>query len=292
MENSRENELTINWFPGHMVSALKMMGEQLGVCDAIIYMLDARCALSCLNPNFDSLIQRKPVLFVLNKVDLAPTGVVQTFLNHAIVKEIYAKKKGEVDTIAINSVISGQGKKAVSAIGRLLQQKLKSSREKGINRTIRAIVIGVTNCGKSTFINNLAKKGKTLTGDKPGVTKTKQWVSAGEFLYILDTPGTLWPAMTNQAVMKNLAYVGSIRDEVLDGVLLAKTLIRDLEVLSPGSVATRFGSTDFYAICKLRGYLLKGAELDTERCAKAIMVEFRGGKVGRVNLDLLAYPRG
>ena len=290
-EQSRDtnhmDEIIVNWYPGHMVSALRMMTEQLKVCDVIIYMLDARCAMSCLNPNFDSMVMRKPVLFVLNKSDLAPAGVKQEFLSTPAVQKIYKQKPGQVETITLNSGQTGEGKKAVSAVMRILSERLETARNKGITKTIRAIVIGVTNCGKSTFINNLAKKGKTVTGDKPGVTKQKQWVTAGDNFNILDTPGTLWPQGTNQIVLRNLAYVGSIKDDILDAVLLTKTLIRDLEILQPGLVTARYGSSNFEEICKKRGYLLKGGILDIERCAKAILVEFRAGSIGKYNLDKL-----
>jgi len=305
MENN--DELKINWFPGHMASALRMIADQLKLCDAIIYVLDARCALSSLNPRFDQLVERRPVLFVLNKADLAPPNVLSVFLQSDEIKKVYQRKADKVHTITLDSTTSGSTKRVIAAVEKILAPQINAAKAKGISKTIRSIVIGVTNCGKSTLINNLANKGKTVTGDRPGVTKTKQWVAAGtsqsqnqainmgskpsKSFYVLDTPGTLFPALDNQRSIKNLAYVGSIRDDVIDFVALAKHLIADLESLSTGSVHKRFTlATDtdenlFTQIAKKRGYVLKGGVIDEERCAKAILTEFRAGKIGRFNLD-------
>lgn len=259
----------IQWFPGHMKSALDMIRAELKLCDLIIYVLDARCPRSCLNPKFEEFTSRKPVLFVLNKADLAKRG---------------AKFNGAV---YLDSTQSGAGKKVQTAVERLLAERIKAAADKGIKRTVRAVVIGVTNCGKSTLINNLAGKGKALTGDKPGVTKCKQWVAATDFLWVLDTPGTLWPAFESDQIAKNLAYVGSIKDDILDIVALSKSLLADLVKLDKECLFRRFGAEEFDAICKKRGYILKGGVLDEERAAKAILTEFRAGKLGKFNLDEL-----
>lgn len=258
----------IQWFPGHMKSALEMIKTELKLCDIIIYMLDARCPQSCINPKYEEFVARKPVLFVLNKSDLAPQ-----------------QKTVMLNSVALNSTQSGTGQKVVAAINGILKDKIVNAQNKGITKTNRAIVIGVTNCGKSTFINNLAARGKTLTGDRPGVTRTKQWVPVNEHLWLLDTPGTLWPKFDNPQVAKNLAYVGSIKDDILDIVGLAKDLIADLQKLDPNCIRSRFGAGNFEDICKKRGYILKGGSLDEERAAKAILVEYRAGKLGRFNLD-------
>jgi len=303
----KEQELKINWYPGHMAKALRMIEGELKLCNMIVYVLDARCAISSLNPRFDTLIDRKPVLFVLNKADLAKPDVLKTFLQNENVKNIYARKKGLVHTVTLDSTTSGTTKKILSAVDKLLQEQLDHAKSKGIVKTIRAIVIGVTNCGKSTLINNLANKGKTQTGDKPGVTKTKQWVATiNQHLYVLDTPGTLYPALDSPLTTKNLAYVGSIRDEAIDFIALARHLIVDLETLVPNSIALHFASkkeksqgNQKYSsqntknitledICRKRGYILKGGHLDEERCAKAILTEFRSGKIGKFNLDELS----
>ena len=273
-----------------MSSALRMMSAELKLCDAVIYVLDARCPFSCLNPEFEKLTERKPVVFVLNKADLADVSVVKDFKRQI--------KSGTV--VAINSTQSGSTNSLITAIERALREKIAAAAAKGIKKTVRAMVIGVTNCGKSTLINNLARGGKTLTGDRPGVTRTKQWVPVNDHLWVLDTPGTLWPKFTNPQVAKNLAYVGSIKDEVLDTVALAKELLADLNTLDPTCLEKRFGEKFpscmegcpegagwFETICKKRGYILKGGALDELRAAKAILTEFRAGKLGRFNLDKL-----
>jgi ribosome biogenesis GTPase A len=267
----------ISWFPGHMVSTLKMISAELKLCDVIIYVLDARCPRSCVNPKFEDFTNRKPVLFVLNKYDLAVADIGKAF----------ARPVGS-EVLLLNSTQSGASKKVVSAVGRLLADKIAYATERGITKTIRAIVVGVTNSGKSTFINNLAGAGKAMTGDKPGVTRTKQWVSSeGGKLWLLDTPGVLMPSFENAQVAKNLAYVGSIKDDILDIVQLAKDLLADLMRLDKDCLARRFGASDFEGICRKRGYILRGGVLDSERGAKAILTEFRSGKIGKFNLDLL-----
>ena len=268
---SNDMSKQIQWFPGHMKSALDMIRNELGLCDVIIYVLDARCPKSCINPKFEEFTSRKPVLFVLNKTDLAGRSGTQP----------------PQPAVYLNSTQSGAGQKVVSSINKLLADKIKVAADKGIKKTIRAVVIGVTNCGKSTLINNLAGKGKALTGDKPGVTKSKQWVTVGDLLWVLDTPGTLWPSFGNPQIAKNLAYVGSIKDDILDIIALSKDLIIDLTKLDPKCFMQRFGAGDFEGICKKRGYILKGGVLDEERAAKAILTEFRAGKLGKFNLDTL-----
>jgi len=285
MQNNEE--LRINWFPGHMVKTLRTIEAEIKLCDVIVYMLDARCALSSLNPKFDEIMMRKPVLFILNKADLASQNTMDDFKRSQEFLEIKRKKKDDVAVISMDSTLSGATKKAVGAIQRLLASRIEAQKNRGITKTIRTIVIGVTNSGKSTFINNLSNKGKTLTGDRPGVTRTKQWVRSSDNFWVLDTPGTLWPSFDVPQVAKNLAYVGSIKDDILDIVALSRALISDLESLNAGSVAKRFGAMDFDEICRKRGYILKGGELDHLRAAKAILVEFRAGKIGRFNLDRL-----
>jgi len=266
----------INWFPGHMKSALDMIRSELGLCDVIIYVLDARCPKSCLNPKFAEFTARKPVLFVLNKSDLA-SAIISGQLDFAN-NAVYLK---------LNSTLSGAGQKIIPAVAKLVTEKIKTAESKGVKKTIRTVVIGVTNCGKSTLINNLAGSRKALVGDKPGVTRSKQWVAVKDNFWVLDTPGTLWPSFENQQVAKNLAYVGSIKDDILDIVDLAKNLLEDLKKLDANCLVNRFEADTFEGICKKRGYILKGGALDEERAAKAILTEFRAGKIGRFNLDEL-----
>jgi len=249
----------INWYPGHMNSSLKGMSTQLKSCDMLIYVLDARCPNSCLNPKFAELTNRKPVLFVLNKSDLAPAP----------------KSKG----VPLDSTKTNSSKKIVQAIHRLLPNKAR----------IHAMVIGVPNCGKSTLINNLAGGGKTKTENKPGVTRVPRWVAASDKnsafpksgdegracgLYLLDTPGVLWPNLDDPRVAQNLAYIGSIKDDILDINELARELLKDIKY-----------TDTFEEFCKKRGFILSGGRLDEERGAKAVLHDFRAGKFGKFNLD-------
>ena len=279
MENSVA-KVNINWFPGHMAQTLKMIDSELKNCDAIVYVVDARCPRSCINPQFDDFVGRKPVLFVLNKIDLAPNGIKEQFIKSLQIKTPY-------DVITRNSVKSGGTQSVINALQRLLAERIKAKLAHGITKTLRVAVIGVTNCGKSTFINNMTNKGKTQTGNRPGVTRTKQWVSITDNLWLLDTPGTLWPSFTNQQVARNLAYVGSIKDDVLDTVALSQSLLADLTKLQPNAVLSRFGVNTFEEIAKKRGCLLRGGVLDVLRAAKIILTEFREGKIGKFNLDEL-----
>ena len=275
-----ENKININWFPGHMAQTLKMIDAELKICDAIIYVVDARCPQSCINPQFDDFIGRKPVLFILNKIDLAPNGVKEQFVQALQLKTPHA-------VITRNSVKSGGTEAVVKALQKLLTERIQTKLSHGIIKTLRVAVIGVTNCGKSTFINNMTNKGKTQTGNRPGVTRTKQWVPITDNLWLLDTPGTLWPAFSNQQVARNLAYVGSIKDDILDTIALSQALLEDLSKLQPEAVRARFGVTTFDEIAKKRGCLLRGGVLDTRRAAKMILSEFREGKIGKFNLDNL-----
>ena len=274
---SSDSNLVINWFPGHMVTALRMIEKELRLCDVIIYVLDSRAPMSTLNPKFDELILRKPVLFVLNKADLAVDGVALTF----------REKVGGHKVVALDSTKSGALQKISNIVEKMVAGKIQTATNKGIKKVVRAIVIGVTNSGKSTLINNLANKGKAQAANRPGVTRGKQWVEAGSHFYVLDTPGTLYPSKMSQPALKNLAYLGSIKDDVIDFITLSKYLIIDLEVLEPGCIERRFGAKEFDEIALKRGYTLKGGVIDEERCAKALLTEFRAGKIGKFNLDKL-----
>ena len=187
----------------------------------------------------------------------------------------------------MTSTLTNMRGKAVDAIERIMKDKIASAKAKGITKTVRAMVIGVPNCGKSTFINNLSGRAKTVTGDRPGVTKGKQWLAITNNLWLLDTPGTLYPKIINDQIGLNLAYIGSIRDDILPLEEIARRLLADINKLDPNALQARFNATEFDDICKKRGYVLKGGTLDIDRCAKAILTEFRAGKLGRFNLDML-----
>lgn len=264
------SNMNIQWFPGHMTAALRMMEKEIKLADGVIYMLDARAPISCLNPKFAEVIGNKPIIYVLNKADLAPK---KTNFPHT--------------AIAVNSTNTGAGKIIMQKAYEVLKPKIDAAKAKGINKVLRLMVLGVPNCGKSTFINNLCGKYKAITGNKPGVTRGKQWVKVNDYFELLDTPGTLWPAFTNPQVARNLAYIGSIKDEVLNLEELANSLIEDVTKLNKTAVQVRFGATELKGICIKRGCVLKGGVPDIERGAKAILDDFRSGKLGQFNLDEL-----
>jgi ribosome biogenesis GTPase A len=278
--------MKIQWFPGHMAQTLKMIDRELKLCDAIIYVLDARCPVSALNPKFDEFIGRKPVLFVLNKIDLAPDGVKEKFENSAELSAL-KDKKIVLDIITRNSVKSGGTAVIINRLRKLLAARIETAGKHGINKILRVAVIGVTNCGKSTLINNMNNKGKTKTENRAGVTRTKQWVSVADNLWLLDTPGTLYPVFTNPQIAKNLAYVGSIKDDVLNIAELSAELLDDITKLNGGAVAGRFGAVSFGDIARKRGLIMKGGVIDEMRTARVILTEFRSGKIGKFNLDEL-----
>lgn len=185
--------MKINWFPGHMTKALRTMQSEIKNIDVVIYLLDSRAPLACLNPEFDKLIINKPVLFVLNKVDMADKS------KFAVVKENIKKTfKGNFQIIESNSTALGISKIVLEKIKVLCAEKIKKNEAKGLNAFIKAMVIGVPNSGKSTFVNNLCGKAKALTGNKPGVTKGKQWVHLSNNIQVLDTPGTLYPNLADE----------------------------------------------------------------------------------------------
>ncbi len=274
----------INWFPGHMKKALDIMSKEVKNVDALIYVLDSRAPFACLNPEFVKIVGNKPILFVLNKIDLA---------DEAKIKEI---KKNLLDdnrlVVELNSTASGAIKTIQSSLEKLCFNIFEKYKSRGINPFIRAMVIGVPNCGKSTLVNNLCGGYKATTGNKPGVTKAKQWVKISKNLELLDTPGTLWPNLSNQEIGKKLAFIGSIKDEVISSEDLALLLIEELRKEYKTMFENRFAVETnekssieiLEEIAKKRKYLIKGGEVDYERTAKAIIDDFRKGKIGKITL--------
>ncbi len=277
--------MRIQWFPGHMTKALRMMEKEVKLVNLVVYVLDARAPFSCLNPKFTEVIGKKPIVYVLNKADLADDVMTRKWAKFL--------KKETTDVIMLNSISSGSGKKLIEKIKLLVKDKTDSNTKKGIVMPTRAMVLGVPNSGKSTLINNLCGKGKTVTGNKAGITRGKQWVRLEGNIEMLDSPGTLWPAFTNSIVAKHLAYIGSIRDEVLDLEDLAFYLLKDMKELSPKALEERYDfkiedkePLEIYeAICKRMGLLMRNGEFDYLRGAKAIIGDYRKGRYGKITLD-------
>lgn len=278
--------MIIQWFPGHMTKALRMMEKEIKIVDAIIYVLDARAPYSCVNPKLNSIIGDKPIIYVLNKCDMADPTITKEW-------QTYFSNIGHT-CIMLNSTESGTAKKVETAIRNALSAKIERLKSKGINFIMRAMVLGVPNSGKSTLINNLCGVSKAITGDRPGVTKGKQWVKIASGIEILDTPGTLWPAFDNNIVAHHLAYIGSIKEEVLDIPSLSLDFIEEMCSIDPSILTTRYNitiETDdepvmiLENICKSRGYLLKRNELDYDRGAFALINDFKSNRLGKISLE-------
>ena len=281
-----ENKLNIQWYPGHMTKAFRVMEKEIKLVDTILYVLDSRAPFSCVNPKFESLIGGKPIIYVFNKCDISDKTKVDEWAKFF--------KKDNNRCVMLDSTASGSGKKVESAIRDVLKDKIETFKLKGMMPTLRAMVIGVPNCGKSTLINNLCGKAKTVTGNKPGVTKGKQWVRIASGIELLDMPGTLWPAFDNSIVAKHLAYIGSIREEVLDIPELALEFIKDLREMDKTILENRFNiaidenETNLEVlekICESRKYVVRGGDYDYDRGCAAIISDFKQGKFGKICLE-------
>lgn len=270
--------MKINWFPGHMNKALKDISEQLKKVDVVTYMLDARIPVSSLNPTLSKLTENKPVLYVVNKIDMADEKKVKVLLPQ------FRSKNS--DYILFNSTMSGKSDLIVNKIKSLTSEKIARYKAKGVKPTIRTMVVGIPNCGKSTLVNNLCKKAKVITGNKAGVTKHGLWIPIGDCVEVYDTPGTLYPNIEDQEIAKKLAYVGSVRDEILDFIELSTELLSLLEKLYPENVKQRYGNDlSLEVIAKNRKYVTNGGELDVERTARSIIDDFRKTRIGKITLD-------
>ena len=274
------------WYPGHMTKAKRQMQEDIKLIDLLIELVDARIPISSRNPDIDKLGANKGRMVLLNKSDLADPKANKQWIEYF--------KSQNITVIEINSK-TGSGMKAIqNAVNEACREKRERDKKRGIlNRPIRAMVVGIPNVGKSTFINSYAGKACTKTGNKPGVTKGKQWIRLGKGLELLDTPGILWPKFEDQEVGMKLAFIGSINDEILLEDELAMDLIGFLKNSYPGSIAQRFQIEDseteaeiLRQIAEVRGCYKKGNEIDYDKAASILMDEFRAGKLGRMTLEL------
>lgn len=273
------------WFPGHMTKAMRQMKEDIKLIDLIIELLDARIPLSSRNPEIDNLGQNKARLVLLNKADLADEKQNNKWIE-------YFKKKGIV-ALKINSKNKQGIKEINNAVNISCKEKIERNLKRGIkNRPIRAMVVGIPNVGKSTFINAYAGKNCAKTGNKPGVTKGKQWIRLNKNLELLDTPGVLWPKFDDQKIGMHLAFIGSMNDNILDVSELAFQLIKLLENLYPNAIKDRYSIEGddnilqiMYQIAEVRGCKLKGNQPDLDKTSKIVLDDFRSGKLGRITLD-------
>lgn len=279
---------TIQWFPGHMTKAMRMMQEHLSLVDGVVFVLDARCPAASFNPRLKKLAAGKPVLYVLNKCDLADERA------DILLKLI--REKG-AEALKINAANSSSKRDITGAIEKLVAEKRQRALEKGQTKVFRFMVAGVPNTGKSTLINSLAGAKRAETGDKAGVTRGKQWIRCGA-VELLDTPGTMPPAFDNQYLAKHLAFVGSINDDILETDEIALALLEELYEKYPARLAERYAISGgspldmLEQVCSRRGFMLRGGEYDYERGERAVIDDFRKGKLGRITLDTPDDVRG
>ncbi len=277
--------MNVQWYPGHMTKAKRQMQEDLKLIDLIIELVDARVPLSSRNPDIDSLGQNKARLIILNKADLADERQNEAWTE-------YFTEKG-FHVVQVDSRKGGGMKRVQAMIQEACREKTERDRRRGIkNRPVRAMVAGIPNVGKSTFINTFAGKACAKTGNKPGVTRGKQWIRLNKNVELLDTPGILWPKFEDQKVGERLACIGSVKDDLLNLEELSLLLIDYLKERYPGVLAKRYGIEEekealkvLEAIAKVRGCLKRGEELDYEKAAGLIFDDFRSGKTGRITLE-------
>ena len=283
MENS---VMPINWFPGHMAKTRRILTEQVRKIDLVIELCDARLPHSSRNPEIDTIARGKKRIILLNKSDLADPKYTSQWIK--------VLQQTGFETYAVDSKRL-KSKDLIGIIQHATKDLTDKALEKGIRKTVKVMVLGVPNVGKSTLINQLRGKSIAQTGDRPGVTKSNQWVRITPYLELLDTPGMLWPRLDDQQAAKRLCYIGSVKDEVTDQYLLALSLLEELETCCPDTLKSRFhlesaelkGQELMDAVCRGRGWLLKGNQFDYDRAASVVIDEFRAGKLGRITLE---YP--
>ncbi len=272
---------TIQWFPGHMAKAVRMMEENLKLCDAVAFVLDARAPASSFNPRLADMVGAKPVLFILNKGDLADGGADMA---------VSSMQRAGRAVVKIAAASRGALRPLTAAMESVCAEKRARLAEKGVNKPVRFLIAGIPNTGKSTVINLLAGGKKAQVGDKAGVTRAKQWVRCGAF-ELLDTPGTMPPSLADQRHARRLAYLGSVNDDILDREEVALALLEELWEKYPAALAERYGISGgtplgmYEALCKRRGFVLRGNDYDYSRGAAALLDDLRKGRLGRICLD-------
>ena len=286
MDNNRQNA-TINWFPGHMAKTRRLMAEHLKITDLAAELVDARLPLSSRNPEIDKILGSKPRLVILNKSDMADSAANAKWVSYFEAQGITALE------------VSASTGKGISKIGdyakKVLAEKIEKDKARGIHRNLKIMVCGIPNVGKSSFINKIAGRAGTKTGDRPGVTKGKQWVRLDNGIELLDMPGILWPKFDSDDVAVKLAFTGAIRDEILDVEHLCCILLEFLRSNYPDALCERYKLSDIVEktgyellenICKNRGFLISGGEFDTFRGANIVLNEFRDCRLGHITLEL------
>jgi len=285
MENVNQSA-NINWFPGHMAKTRRSLEQQIKCVDAVIELCDARAPYATRNPELIKLIGNKTHILVLNKSDLAEDSATNDWL-------AYYRSKG-IKALAFQST-ANKTKEIFRLIDEASAAKVEKMKQRGAMKTVRLMVVGIPNVGKSTFINKLKGQSVAKASDRPGVTRSNQWVKINTFLELLDTPGMLWPKLEDEKGALRLAFLGSIKDDIMDSERLASELIAELLLIKPQAVYERFKLDDtakdcnkdelLERCCKGRGWLLSGGRFDTDRGAALILDEFRAGKLGKITLE-------
>ena len=288
MENSA---MPINWYPGHMAKTKRILTDQIKKIDLVLELCDARLPHSSRNPVIGQLAAGKKQVVLLNKADLADARETEKWL-----------RRIRLDGTAAYAIDSTRlrTKDLIQIIQQTTREAVEKALARGIRKTVKVMVLGVPNVGKSTLINALRGKGIAQTGDRPGVTKSNQWIRISPYLELMDTPGMLWPRLDDQRAAKRLCYIGSVKDDIADIYTLAVSLLEELKACCPEAVMNRFhldntdpeGQELMDAVCKGRGWLLKGGEYDYDRAARVVLDEFRGGKLGRITLERADAEKG
>lgn len=278
----------VQWFPGHMAKTRRLIKESLNLVDGVVEIVDARIPKSSSNPELNDLIKRKPRIVLLNKSDMADENATKIWLD-------YYKSRGDY-ALAVDCKTGKGLNHFTSVCKKALSDTISRNEEKGMaGKSLRLMVVGIPNTGKSSFINRMAGKNKAVVADKAGVTRSNQWFNAGNGIELLDTPGVLWPKFDDPEVGDKLAFIGSVKNEVTDMESLSCRLLDVLARTHPEMIAERYKISGFEGlqgweilerIGKKRGFLIKGGEIDYERAAAIVCDEFRGGKLGRISLEL------
>lgn len=276
--------MNIQWYPGHMAKAKRLLTQQLSRVDLVIELCDARIPHSSRNPDLDYLVRSKRRVLLLNKADLAMNyetkNWIEAFKKEGILAKPYDAKRGKTSEI-------------FSLIENMTREIVERAAQKGVKKTVRAMIVGVPNVGKSTLINKLHGGAITKVGDKPGVTRANQWVKVNPYLELMDTPGLLWPRFDDEQAAMRLAYIGTIRDDIMDKEILAESLLADLLKTMPNQVKERYKVNPEEAVegellaaaCIGRGWLQKGGVPDLDRGSSLVLDEFRSGALGRISLE-------
>ena len=289
-----ENNMNINWYPGHMAKTKRQITDDLKLVDIVIELLDARIPISSQNPDIANILQNKKRIIILNKSDLADANETNKWIQ-------YFKDKN-ITALEVNSNEGKGTNQVIQVIEKMMSNELETQANKGrIRKTIRVMIVGIPNVGKSSFINRISKKTAMNVGNKPGVTKQKQWIRIGNQIELLDTPGVLWPKFESEEIALNLAFTGTIKDDILEKTEVAYELLKVLYEKYNSNVVERYkltendiekiknSSNSIYELMQIigrkRGALVSGGNIDDEKTARIILEDFRSCKLGKISLE-------